>query len=152
MGVSLLSSFNLYYLNSYYQHPPRQTATFRDPHCRRGSYGDRYPTTSTHTVLDQVYGDITARACCTDVIARKDVYNKGGHTIVEAKFNLSYKPRPKKAASPKPNFKLLHNKKTRKQVITALRTNVLAQITSDDSLDNRAQKFISCAKDVIEEF
>ena len=90
-----------------------KTVTFRDPFCVRGSLSDRYPTTDTHTVLDQVYGDKMARACCTNVQARKELYNKGGHSILEVKFNLTYKPRPKPTLGPKPDYTLLRKMKPR---------------------------------------
>ena len=75
-GVNFLHSHKLHFLNRYFEKPPRKTATFRDSVCTRGSLSDRYPTTDTHTVLDQVFGDKMARACCTDITARKDLYNK----------------------------------------------------------------------------
>ena len=36
---------------------------------------------------------------------RKDIYNKGGHSVLEGKFNIKYKPRPKVIASPEPDYK-----------------------------------------------
>ena len=69
LGSAFLRSHELIYLNSQFCITPRKTATFRDSHCRRGSFGDKYPTTETHTVLDQLFGDKRARASCLDIQA-----------------------------------------------------------------------------------
>ena len=80
---------------------------------------------------------------------KKEIYNKGGHSILEVKFNLTYKPRPKPIIGPKPDYTLLRNKKTKKLVASALLTNINDTLNNNDTIDIKASKMRDAAHTVI---
>ena len=90
-----------------------------------------------------------ARACCTNVQAKNDVYNKGGHSVLEATVKLTYKPRTKIKAGPKPAYKILRSKKTKKRVASAFLHNIEQNLNESDTLDNKASHIRIAATKII---